>query len=306
MSMCVVIVNHNTREHLAACLASTVSEHPAQVIVVDNASTDGSPDMVRRERPDVELIEAGNDGFGAGANIGLRATRHPYALLLNSDTRVCAGALAALTAYFDARPSVGLVGPRLLNPDGSLQPSVYPNPGPVADLMRWTSAGRLAALAPTLRRRYLLNYPHALETDAGWLAGAALGIRKAAFDAIGGFDTSFFMYSEEVDLAYRMQQAGWRVRFAPVAEVTHVGGASTAAYRADMMTRLYQSMAHFYRKHYSPRRQAALSIILTYFMLRNLARDRVRFWLASSDEARRLLADDLTAWRRVLAGTWNG
>ena len=305
MSLAVVVVNHNTREHLAACLASVTRERPEQVVVVDNASSDGSREMVRREYPEARLIEAGNGGFGAGANLGIAVTRLPYTLLLNSDTRLQPGALDALAAYLDARPQVGLAGPRLLNPDGSLQPSVYPNPGPLADLMRWTSVGRIAGTIGPLRRSYLLANPHSDEMDVGWLAGAALAIRKTAFDMIGGFDASFFMYSEEVDLAYRMQMAGWRVRFTPVAEVTHVGGASTAAYRAEMMTRLYNSMTHFYRKHYGTRDQAALRVILTYFMMRNLARDRVRLALAPSDEARRTLGDDLMAWRRVLATTWD-
>jgi hypothetical protein len=304
MSMAIVVVNHNTREHLAACLASVMPERPDQVIVVDNASTDGSPESVRRAYPEVEVIEAGNGGFGAGANIGISHARHPYVLLLNSDTRLRPGALDALTRYLDERPDVGLAGPQLLNPDGSLQPSVYPNPGPLADLIRWTSVARIASAIPKLRARYLVDNPHSSQIDVGWLAGAALAIRKAAFDEIGGFDASFFMYSEEVDLAYRMQKAGWRVRFAPVAEVSHVGGASTAAYRAEMMTRLYNSMTHFYRKHYGSREQAALRVILSYFMIRNLARDRVRLWLASSEEARRTLADDLVAWRQVLATTW--
>jgi GT2 family glycosyltransferase len=304
MSVAVVIVNHNTRAHLAACLASLEGERPPQLIVVDNASSDGSSDMVRREFPSVELIEGGNEGFGAGANRGVAAAKHPYVLLLNSDTRVHAGALNALSLYLDSRPRVALAGPRLVNPDGTLQPSIYPNPGPLADLLRWTTLGRAANALPPLRRKYLLKHPHDRETAAGWLVGAALAIRKTAFDAVGGFDTSFFMYSEEVDLAYRLQQAGWAVRFTPVAVVTHEGGASTGAYRARMMAHLYSSMSHFYRKHYPAPDRVLLRVILSYFMLRNLARDRMRLLREPSREARHVIGEDLSAWRRVLTETW--
>jgi GT2 family glycosyltransferase len=306
MSMAVVVVNHNTREHLRACLASVARERPAQVVVVDNASTDGSPEMVRYEFPDVELIEAPNEGFGAGANRGIRASRHPHALLLNSDTRVRPDAVEALDRYLERRPNVGLAGPKLLNADGKLQQSIYAPPGPLAELLRWTSLWRPAAALPILRRAYFLGHRHDRETDAGWLVGAALAVRRIAFDQVGGFDTSYFMYSEEVDLAYRMRLAGWATRFTPSAEVLHIGGASTAAYRAEMMAQLYASMTLFYRKHYDGRRQAALRVILTYFMVRNLVRDRMRLLRESSEEARHAIAEDLTAWRRVLAATWGG
>jgi GT2 family glycosyltransferase len=305
VSTAVVIVNHNTREHLRACLASLDGEQAAQTVVVDNASTDGSAEMVAAEFPAVDLIRAGNEGFGAGANRGVSAARHAYVLLLNSDTLLRPGALAALEEYLDRRPQVGIAGPRLINPDGSLQPSIYPNPGPLAELMRWTSLARIATLAPRLRHAYLLDHPHDREVEAGWLVGAALAVRKAAFDRIGGFDEAFFMYSEEVDLAYRMQLDGWCVRFTPTAEVVHVGGASTAAYRAAMMARLYGSMTRFYRKHYGKRDQALLRAILTYFMVRNVFRDRLRLRREFAGEARREIREDLIAWRNVLATVWD-
>jgi GT2 family glycosyltransferase len=304
MSTAAVIVNHNTREHLRACLLSLQGEQPAQTVVVDNASTDGSAEMVAAEFPLVDLIRAGNEGFGAGANRGVRAARHRHVLLLNSDTRVRPGALAALNEYLDRRPQVGLAGPRLVNPDGSLQPSIYPNPGPLAELMRWTSLARVATLAPSIRRAYLLDHPHDREVEVGWLVGAALAVRKGAFDQVGGFDEDFFMYSEEVDLAYRMQLAGWSVRFTPAAEVVHIGGASTAAYRAEMMAQLYGSMARFYRKHYGARDRALLRAILTYIMVRNVARDRLRLRREPAAEARREIGEDLIAWRNVLATVW--
>ncbi|MGE5602490.1 MAG: glycosyltransferase family 2 protein [Nitrososphaerales archaeon] len=304
MNIAVAIVNHNTYTHLKACLETVVPER-VHVIVVDNASDDDSPEMVASKFPEVELIRSPNQGFGAGANIAFRHARTPYVLLLNSDTRLQAGAAAALAGYLDAHPQVGMVGPRLVNPDGSLQPSIYPTPSPLADLMRWTSFSAVAAHIPWLRRRYFIAWPHNRAEVVGWVAGAALAIRKEAFDAIGGFDTSFFMYSEEVDLAYSLQKAGWQVHFAPVATVTHFGGASTESYRSEMMARLFTSMHHFYRKHFSQNWQRQLKVMITYFMIRNLVRDRWRLLRARCPTQCDQLAQDVVAWQRVLRVTWS-
>jgi GT2 family glycosyltransferase len=224
---------------------------------------------------------------------------------LNSDTRLHPGALAALAGYLESHPRVGMVGPRLVNPDGTLQPSVYPTPAPVAELLRWTSLAAVAARMPGLRDRYFLRWSHERAASVGWLVGAALAIRKEAFDEVGGFDTSFFMYSEEVDLAYRLGKAGWEVHFVPAATVTHFGGASTDAYRADMMARLFASMYRFYAKHFPPGWQRQLKAIITYLMLRNLARDRWRLLRGQCPAACEQLAQDLAAWRRVLRLTWS-
>jgi GT2 family glycosyltransferase len=306
MNMSVAIVNFNTREHLKACLASIRAVGPGRVIVVDNNSTDGSPEMVEREYPEVELVRTPNEGFGAGANIALAAAETPFVLLLNSDTRLHPGTLSALAGYLDAHPRAGMVGPRLVNPDGSLQPSIYPVPSPLADLVRWTSIARLLRLIPPLRQRYLVDWPHDEPQVVGWVAGAALAIRRQAFDDAGGFDPSFFMYSEEVDLAYSMQEAGWEVHFTPAATVIHYGGASTNAYRSEMMAQLFASMHHFYRKHYGRASQRQLKAIITYFMLRNLARDRLRLLRQECPQRRTQLMQDLVAWRSVLRLTWNG
>ncbi len=248
--MTVAIVNYNTCDHLAACLTTIRAEQalyadPVRVIVADNASTDGSPEMVAREFPEVELVRAANEGYGAGANAAIRRATTPYVLLLNSDTRLHADSgaptLGALAGYLDAHPRAGMVGPKLVNPDGTLQRSIYPLPSPLAELMRWTSASRLARIIPGWGRKYFVDWLHDKAEAVGWVVGAALAIRRDAFDAVKGFDTSFFMYSEEVDLACSMQEAGWEVHFAPVATVTHYGGASTEAHRAAMMARLLRA-----------------------------------------------------------------
>jgi N-acetylglucosaminyl-diphospho-decaprenol L-rhamnosyltransferase len=306
MNIAAAIVNYNTCTHLKACLETVMAEESVQAIVVDNASTDGSPEMVASDFPEVDLVRAPNEGYGAGANVAVRHAKTPYVLLLNSDTRLHTGALAALVAYMDSHPRVGMVGPQLVNPDGSLQPSIYPTPSPMAELTRWTSLSVIVRGIPSLRRKYFVDWPHDRAAPVGWVTGAALAIRKEAFDAIGGFDTSFFMYSEEVDLAYSLEKAGWEVHFAPVATVTHFGGASTEAYRAEMLARLYASMHHFYRKHFSLNWQRQLKVIITYFMLRNLLRDRWHLLRSRCPAECARLAQDVAAWRHVLRLTWSG
>jgi GT2 family glycosyltransferase len=138
------------------------------------------------------------------------------------------------------------------------------------------------------------------------LVGAALAIRKEAFDEVGGFDPSFFMYSEEVDLAYGMHKAGWSVHFTPAATVTHIGGASTNAYRAEMMTRLYASMHHLYRKNFPQCWQRQLKVIITYFMVRNIVRDHWRLSRGHCPGSCEKVSEDIAAWRRVLRLTWQG
>lgn len=303
-NMTVAIVNHNTRDHLAACLRSVLPEQPAEIVVVDNASTDGSAGMVEREFPEVTLVRAPNEGYGAGANVAFRHTKTPYVLLLNSDTRLHAGTLEGLARYLDQHERVGMVGPKLVNPDGTLQQSVFPTPSPAAELILWTSLRAVAARIPPLRAKYYIDWPHNRAEAVGWIVGAALAIRLEGLNSVGGFDTSYFMYSEEIDLAYSLQRAGWEVHFTPAATITHYGKASTQAYRAEMIVRLCASSHLFYRKHFSRSWQRQLKIVFTYHMVRNLLRDRWRLLRSRCPEERAELAQDVAAWQQVLRLTW--
>lgn len=300
-TIAVAIVSYNTREHLRACLASICADAPREVIVVDNASSDGSVEMLAASFPQVTLLaNRANPGYGAAANQAIAGCASPYVLLLNSDTLLRPGALAALSAYLDRSPRAAIVGPRLLNPDGTLQPSCFPFLTPLNALLRESKLSELVRRVPLLRERYLPTWSHARPRVVPWVLGAALAIRCAAFEAVGGFDESFFMYSEEVDLCYRLRAAGWQVHFAPVTSVVHVGGASTARHRAEMAARVYQSMDHFYRRHYSAWRRRWLRLVVAYLMLRNIARDTVRLRRARQPDERGRLAEDLAVWRRVL------
>lgn len=247
----VVVVSYNTREDLRACLRSVAAARPGEVVVADNGSTDGSRAMVREQFPAVTLLCLDeNPGYGGAANRAIAATSTPYVFLLNSDTLIAPDALAALGAYLDARPGVAIAGPRLRNPDGSLQPSCYPFPGS----LRWAfdndDVGRVLGRIPALREFSLRTWAHSRSRCVPWVKGAALAIRRSAFEDIGGFDTSFFMYHEETDLCYRLAEAGWEVHFAPVTDVAHTGGTSAAQWQREMDAALVESAVHFHRKHY--------------------------------------------------------
>ncbi|HEY6085757.1 MAG TPA: glycosyltransferase family 2 protein [Nitrospira sp.] len=254
----VVIVNHNTCHELQACLDSLEAEAPDEVIVFDNNSSDDSVKMVRSKFPHVTLhANPVNVGYGAAANQAIAKSKARYVLLLNSDTILRQGTLNQLGRYLDLHPKAAIVGPRLVNSDGTLQASCYPFPTPFDTFLENSKMavclGRLIRrYVPGVRRLYWRTWPHDSARIVPWLKGAALMIRREAFDAVGGFDRSFFMYFEDADLCYRLKRAGWEVHFAPVATIVHVGGASTERASADMSAQLLNSTRLFYQRHRSP------------------------------------------------------
>ena len=301
----VAIVSFNTRVQLEACLASVMPEAPATVIVADNGSSDGSIELVRSAYPGVTLVANGvNRGYGAAANQAIGASESPYVLLLNSDTRLRPGTLAVLAAHLEDHPAAGLVGPRLLNVDGWPQPSCFPFPTPLHTFLQTTFVGALARWMPRMSARYRPLESPDVPRRVECVLGAALAIRREAFAAVGGFDESFFMYSEEVDLAYRLAAADWEVHYTPLAEVVHVGGASTGQQSVEMEARRYRATRQFYRKHYSRGDQRLLVAMTTYRMLHDLALDSARLaWTRHAAERTRL-ATRRAVWRRVLRETW--
>ena len=281
----VVVVSYNTRELLRACLDSLRGcTLPLRIVVVDGASRDGSAAMVRAAFPEVELIALDtNAGFAAGTNLGLRRflgpaynakTQSPgpdYVLLLNPDTVVHPGALEVLAAFLEAHPRVGAVGPRLLNPDGSLQPAAFRFPTLTLTLLDLFPPGE--ALPGRLYGSWWHGrYPQERGGSAPFPIdhplGACIMARRAVVEQVGLLDEGFFMYAEEVDWCYRIRQAGWAIWQVPAARVTHVGGAATRQFRHQMLVALYQSRLRFFRKHYSPRFVAAHTAIVRAGMLR--------------------------------------
>lgn len=300
MRIDVVVVNFNAREYLRSCLLTVLPQHPAQVVVVDNASEDGSVEMMRTEFPDVHLIVNEADvGYGAGANQGIAACRARHVLLLSADTLLHPGVLRALDGQLERHPSAAIVGPRLVRPDGSLQRSGRPWPEPI-------TLRPLIRHIPRLRDRYLGTWPHTRDRLVPWLSGAALAIRREAFERVGGFDTAFFLYYEEVDLCRRLGAAGWQKRFTPQATVSHAGGASTEARRADMKVQRYLSSVLYYERHYGGLQLARVLALQRAVVAGWWLRDVLRLRLARGAHERTTITEDLGAWRRILRMGWKG
>ena len=294
----IVIVSYNSRELLRACLASTASEQADEVIVIDNASSDGSDQMVIRDFPWVRLIESENGGYGAAANLAIASSSSKYVLLLNSDTTLHPGTLHALCDHLDQHPEAAIVGPLLMNLDGTHQPSCFPFPTPLQTLLRETSLSKYVTSAPAKNFRPSVQI-------VPWVLGAALAIRRSAFDSVGGFDQSFFMYFEEVDLCYRLDRAGRQTHFLPDATVTHLGAGSTRRERPTMLLQLYKSLCHFYQLHYSGFHRFQLKLVLTYLMVRNMVKEIFRRIQSMYSHQLTQPADDLWVWRTMLKSLWS-
>jgi len=253
----IVIVNWNTRAFLAGCLRSLADNLQAwpgpsvETFVVDNASSDGSAAMVREGFPAVRLIEnAENVGFARANNQAIGQAHGRYILLLNSDTEVQAGAMETLVAFMEANPRAGAAGPRLLNSDGSLQPSCSPMPTPGREFWRLLFLEAVWPRATYPMRRWDWATPRQVEV----IKGACLLLRREALAEVGALDESYFMYTEEVDLCYRLAQAGWQRWWVPTATVIHHGEASSRQVAEAMYLQLYRSKVQFYRKFGGERR----------------------------------------------------
>lgn len=300
--MAVAVISWNTRELLQRCLATVVAEGPAEVVVVDNGSSDGSVEMVRADFPGVRMkVLPNNPGYGTAGNIAFTLCRAEYVLLLNSDTELRPGTLRALTAHLDRCPRAGIAGPRLLNPDGTLQKSTFPFPSPVVPLVKRRPVADLVAAVPGLRDVFVGSWAHDHTRRVPWVLGAALAIRRAAYDAVGGFDPSYVMYYEEVDLCYRMRQAGWETHFTPATEVTHIGGASTSQRRPAMLAQLGLSAVEFHRRHHrGVIRTVAVGLVRATMRYR-LCRDWLAYQVRRRGAERQVFAENLAVWREVLA-----
>jgi N-acetylglucosaminyl-diphospho-decaprenol L-rhamnosyltransferase len=219
----VVVVTWNALPWIEQCLDSVRGQ---EVVVVDNGSTDGTVDFVRQRFPDVRIVEQDNRGMGGGNNTGMRSADGRYFFLLNSDAWVVGDGLAKLVEFADTHPEAAVVGPRLVNTDGTLQRSVRGEPTVWRLATEYLFIRKLAPRSRFLNPLYVGGFAHDEVFEADWLFGPALLVRREAADAVGLFDESFFMFSEEVDWMTRFRRAGWKVLFFPGAEVVHVGGAS--------------------------------------------------------------------------------
>jgi GT2 family glycosyltransferase len=283
----VLVVSFNVRDLLRDCLRSlraASAEVPLQVLVVDNASSDDSAAMVASEFPEAELLDLGvNAGFSVANNRAIERATASAILLLNPDTEVPPGAFPALLAFLAEHPLCGIVGPRLLNSDGSFQPSAWPQP-------TLRSVLRDHLLPPGWRRR-AANPPDRPRV-AGWVSGAALLTRRAVIDQIGLLDEALF-WSEDVDFCRRAAAAGWEVWYAPEAAIVHHGSRSVPSNRGAVIYHQYRSKAHFFRKHRSRVEWCALRAILGLEVGAKLA-------LRALQPATPDRNDRMQAYRRVL------
>ncbi|MBS1715310.1 MAG: glycosyltransferase family 2 protein [Armatimonadetes bacterium] len=254
----ITICSWNTVEDLRACLQSLKAEAAQvpgfEVIVVDNASEDGSPDMVESEFPEFRLLrQTVNLGFTGGHNLAIAERAGRHVALLNSDTVVHPGAVRTVLEFMEGRPDAGVVGPKLLNPDGSLQYSCRKFPDPLAAAFRNTFLGRWFPDNRYVRDYLMKDVAHDQTREVDWVSGAAMFIRDDLVDAIGGLDDRYFMYCEDTDFCKRTWEAGYKVVYLPTAVVTHAIGRSTDRVANKMIVRFHKSMFRFYRKHLIPR-----------------------------------------------------
>lgn len=266
-TLSIVIVNFNTRELLKACLRSVEASRtarPWELFVVDNASADGSADMVAAEFPWATLIRSeSNRGYAYANNLGLRRAAGSYLLLLNPDTVLPPDALQQMVEYMDAHPEAGIAGPKLVRQDGSLDLACRRSfPSPEVSFYRMLG---LSKLFPRSSRfgRYNLTYldpDRPAEVDS--VVGAFMIVRSEAVSQVGMLDESFFMYGEDLDWAFRIKSRGWKVLYNPAVVVLHYKGESSRRHPRKAILEFYRAMHLFYRKHYAAQTNVLLGALI--------------------------------------------
>ncbi|MCX7838191.1 MAG: glycosyltransferase family 2 protein [Anaerolineae bacterium] len=268
MDISILIVSWNVRELLRRCLVSVASsqysvfsvqnslntEHcplNTEIIVVDNASSDGTVEMLRAEFPHVRVIaNTDNVGFTRANNQALALAQGRYLFLLNPDTELHPNALQTLYDYAEAHPDVGIIGPRLFYGDGTPQSSRRRFPTLATAFLESTKLQQWFPRNRVLTRYYILDTRDDETQEVDWVTGAAMFVRRAVYEQIGGLDEGFFMYSEELDWCYRAKRAGWRIVYLPTAQVIHHEGKSSEQVLAARDIHFHSSKVRFFRKHH--------------------------------------------------------
>lgn len=245
MSVAGVVVNYNAGEHLLNCVTSLTGEGVDPVVVVDTGSTDGSEQALAALFPDAKWLPTGsNVGYGAAANQGAAVVGTDYVLICNADVVVRTGSIAALARFLDEHPGTAIVGPLIVDANERFYPSARRFP----DLLEAFGHGIVGQFWPgnPFSRRYTMaEWDHAASREVDWVSGSCFLARRSAWEAAGGFDASYFMYMEDVDLCWRLRKAGWAVAYEPLAKVTHVQGVSTNRHPYRMLLAHHTSMWRF-------------------------------------------------------------
>lgn len=281
IDVAVIIVSWNVRDYLADCLRSVYAEFHRHglrggIWVVDNQSTDGSPDLVQDLFPRVHLIpNENNPGFGAANNQGMQAaaaSNPRYYFLLNPDTYVRPNGINQLVQFLDTHPAAGMATGRLVYGDGRFQHSAFAFPG-ISQLLfdLFPLPQRLYETRANGRYPRRLYHPKNQPFQVDHPLGACMMVRRDVAEATNGFDESFFMYCEELDWAWRIRAAGWQIYTVPAAEIVHYGGESTKQVKARSVIDLWESRAKFYRRHYGWVRNTIARRLVQIGMERKLA-----------------------------------
>lgn len=257
MSVSVILVSYNT-EDLTICAIDCVyasirkCRFPVDVLVVDNSSRDHSVASIKDKFPDVRLIESStNLGFGAANNLAVSSSDSDYVLLLNTDAFLQPESLTVLEQYMRVNPLVGVVGPTILNADGTVQTAAWNFPSPLQSLFEYSGIGNLFPRVPLIGGYRKWN--HNKNQRVPWLIGACILIRRSVFVDIGGFDSAFFMYAEETDLQLRIRRAGYDIHLCADTQVVHLGGGSGTMDSESVRRYFYTSQDLYMRKHFGIR-----------------------------------------------------
>jgi N-acetylglucosaminyl-diphospho-decaprenol L-rhamnosyltransferase len=261
------LVTYESAEDLAACLATlpaAAGPHELEVVVVDNASRDGSAEIARRLGVKV-LENPANLGLSRAIDLGAAATDAPWLLLVNPDTRLAPGALARLLATAAADPTIGCVGPHLRNSDGSEYPTGRRFPSILVGALH-AALGTVWPGNPATRHYHMADLDRSRPVQVDWVSGACMLLRREAYEAAGRFDAGYFMYFEEMDFCLRLARAGWRVVYDPGAEVTHILGGSTRSAPYRKVWNHHRSALRFYCRRYARDPRLLLAPLVALFL----------------------------------------
>lgn len=255
MDVSVVIVNWNTCGILRDCLCSVFEQTKNiefEVIVIDNVSTDGSVEMVKKDFPQVKLIEnSENRGFAAANNQGIAIAKGRYVVLLNPDTVVLDNAIEKTLSFADKQPESAVVGCRVLNPDRTLQPTCFMFPSILNMLLSSTYLYKLFPKSRFFGRERMTWWDRNDVREVDVVTGCFMLVRREAIEQVGLLDERFFVYCEETDWCYRFKQTGWKIMYTPCANIIHLGGQSTQKKAAAMIVQIRKSILQFMKKHHS-------------------------------------------------------
>jgi GT2 family glycosyltransferase len=301
MDTSIIIVSWNTRTLLEDSLKSIYKQTQDvtfEVIVIDNASTDGSAEMIKKNFPQAMLIEnSENRGFAAANNQGIAISKGRYVLLLNSDTIVLDNAIEKTLSFADAHPESAVVSCRVLNPDRTLQPTCFMFPSILNMLLSSTYLYKLFPKSKFFGRERMTWWNRNDIREVDVVTGCFMLIRLKAIQQVGTMDEQFFMYAEETDWCYRFKKANWKVMFTPVGEIIHLGGQSSRQKKAQMILQLRSSILLFIKKHKSSLVYTIACVLVALFFFL-----RVPYWLVKSIFSRSSKSNDILIARTYLAG----